>query len=174
MADTASYLFSLLDGKLHNRSDFSCGEPSLDDYLKRRASQDVKKQAAVVHVLSTTDDSSAILGYYTLTASSILSNDVPKALQKRLPRYDHVGVTLMGRLAIDETCKGQGLGGILLMDALNRALRASAEVASFAVVVDALHEQAKAFYLHYGFSSFEEHPLKLFMPMKTIEKEFKL
>lgn len=171
MAAVERYSFTLLDGKRHDRQAFSCGEPSLDNYLQKRASQDVKKRAAAVHVLSAKYSPSIILGYYTLTASSITSNDIPQALQKKLPRYDQVGVTLLGRLAVDETCKGQGLGSLLLMDALHRALRASVQVSSFAVVVDALHEEAKAFYLHYGFIPFEAHPLKLFTPMKTIENE---
>ena len=173
MSDTNPYLFTLLDTKIHNREAFSCSESSLDDYLKKRASQDIKKQAAVVHVMTRQDDLETILGYYTLTSSSISPSVIPEAVRKKLPRYDQVGITLMGRLAIDTSFQGQGIGSTLLMDALYRSLEASKNIASFAVVVDALHEQAKNFYLHYGFTPFEEYPLKLFLPMKTIANELK-
>ena len=171
MSGNSQYLFTLLDTKLHNRDAFSCSESSLDDYLKKRASQDVKKQAAIVHVMTTEDDPATILGYYTLTASSISSDLIPEPIRKTLPRYNQVGITLMGRLAIDTSFQGQGIGSKLLMDALYRSLQVSREIASFALVVDALHEQAKNFYLHYGFIPFDEYPLKLFLPMKTIARE---
>lgn len=171
MAKTTHHLFTLLDGKIHDRAAFSCGKPSLDDYLKKRASQDVKKRAAVVHVMTTADDPATILGYYTLNATSIFSNDIPEAIRKSLPRYDQVSATLMGRLALDEKFIGQGLGSILMMNALHRALEASRNIASFAVVVDALDNDAKAFYLHYGFIPFEAYPMKLFLPMTTIEQQ---
>ncbi len=170
MTEKTNYVFSLLDKKLHKRADFSCDEESLDDYLKKRASQDVKKQVSAVHVMTTTDDLETILGYYTLSASSIYSDNIPRNIKKSLPRYDQVGTTLMGRLAVDSRFKGQGLGGTLLMDAFHRALLHSRQIGSIALVVDALHEQAKAFYLHYGFISLQGYSRKLFIPMNTIEK----
>jgi GNAT superfamily N-acetyltransferase len=169
MADTSRYDFVLLDGQTHDRASFSCGKASLDAYLKRRASQDVKKRAAVVHVMTTKDDPATILGYYSLSASSVYSNDIPETIRKSLPRYDQVGVTLMGRLAIDQRFRGQGLGSILMMDALHRAVEASQSIASFAVLVDALDDEAKAFYLHYGLIPFDTYPMRLFLPMKTIK-----
>ncbi len=170
MAGNTNYVFSLLDKKLHRRQDFFCGEQSLDDYLKKRASQDVKKQVSAVHVMATHDDLGMILGYYTLSASAIYSDDIPESIRRSLPRYNQVGVTLMGRLAVDSRFKGQGLGGVLLMNACHRTLQHSRQIGSIALVVDALHEQAKAFYLHYGFMSLEGYERKLFIPMKTIEQ----
>jgi predicted GNAT family N-acyltransferase len=99
--------------------------------------------------------------------------ELPKELIKKLPRYPEVPATLLGRLAIDITCRGQGLGEYLLSDALYRSLASSKEVASFAVIVDAIDERARDFYLHFNFIPFPESHNRLFLPMKTIEQAYR-
>ena len=109
-----------------------------------------------------------VLGYYTLSASVVGVDELPQALAKKLPRYPQLPVTLLGRLAVDSSLKGRGLGQFLLMDALQRSLHAAAEIAAMAVVVDAKDEAAAAFYGHFGFAPLQQQPRRLFLPVKTI------
>lgn len=158
-------------GKQHDRSAFSCGVEPLDRYLREQARQDARKRAAAPFVLCE-GKSNAVLGYYTLSALSVDVGAWPEDVAKKLPRYPHVPVTLLGRLAVDARLRGKGAGEHLLMDALRRALQASREVASVAVVVDAKDDGAVSFYRRYGFISFADHANKLFLPMAVIERLF--
>ena len=158
-------------GKQHDRSTFACGVEPLDRYLREQAGQDARRRVAAPFVLCE-DRSNAILGYYTLSALSIDVGAWPEEVAKRLPRYPVVPATLLGRLATDERLRGQGAGEHLLMDALRRALEASREVASVAVVVDAKDGGAVSFYARYGFISFADQPHRLFIPMALIELMF--
>ena len=158
-------------GKKHDRVVFSCGNDALDTYLKKRASQDAKKKIATVFVM-TERQVRAVIGYYTLSATSILLADLPDETAKKLPRYPHVPATLLGRLAIDSRCQGMGYANILIIDALRRALLTTTEIASYAVVVDAINERARSFYEHYEFCAFPDRKLRLFLPMKTIADMF--
>ena len=152
----------------HRRASFSCGIDPLDDYLGRRAGQDLKKRVAAVFVL--TEDGKAIAGYYTLSQFSVKLGDLPAGTVRRLPRYPQVPATLMGRPAVDRRYQGKGVGELLLMDALRRCLAASREIASAAVVVDAKDSRSSAFYRKYGFLDLPAIPNRLFLPMKTIEQ----
>src|ERR1039458_9807038 len=121
-------------GANHDRVAFSCGVPELDTYLQRQASQDMKRKLAAVFVL--TVDSASVAGFYTLSAHSILAADLPEDQAKKLPHFP-LPVTLLGRMAVAQSLRGQGLGEFLLLHALDRALRGSRQIASYAVVVDA-------------------------------------
>ncbi len=112
------------------------------------------------------DRNPRIAGYYTLASTSVLLADLPPGIGKKLPRYPLVPAVRMGRLAVDETFKGQGLGGALLADALERV--AQAEIAAFALVVDAKDETAASFYRHHGFVALPDSPLTLFLPLATV------
>ncbi len=118
----------------------------LDRYLKQQASQDAKKRAAVPYVLVSEDE--RIAGYYTLSSDNIRVDDLPPELVKqlKLPRYPAIGATLIGRLARDVSFRGQGIGEVLLIDALKVALAMSRKIASAAVVVDAKDDNAHRFY----------------------------
>ena len=152
----------------HDRADFCCGVTELDTYLQQRAGQDLKRKLAAVFVLTT--DSKTIAGFYTLSAHSIAAADLPPELTKSLPRFP-LPVTLLGRMAIAEGLQGAGLGEYLLLDALNRALNGSRQVASWALVVDA-KAGARSFYLKHDFIPLPASPDRLFLPMKTIEALF--
>ncbi|MEZ2237088.1 GNAT family N-acetyltransferase [Microcoleus sp.] len=91
-------------------------------------------------------------------------------LQKKLPRYPLLPATLLGRLAVDRTYQGQHLGELILIDALTKALLATAQVASLAVIAEALDEPAANFYQKYGFQKFKQNPMKLYLPMKSVEE----
>jgi predicted GNAT family N-acyltransferase len=158
-------------GRLHDRAAFSCGSEPLDNYLKRQASQDVAKRAAVCFVL--TPDGKTVGGYYTLSQYSVDLVKLPEEIAKRLPKYPEVPATLLGRLAISERFRGQKLGEFLLLDALYRCLQQSKQVASAAVVVDAKDEPAKRFYEHFEFLALPDIPNRLFLPINTIEDLFR-
>ena len=157
-------------GPAHDRAAFSCGIEALDNYLRKQAGQDVKKRVAVAFVL--TPDGKTVAGYYTLSQYSVELDAIPDALAAKLRKYPFVPATLIGRLAVSNECRGQGLGELLLMDALNRCLSGSKQVASPAVIVDAKDDRAGAFYKKYGFIELPMIPKQLFLPMASIEKLF--
>lgn len=151
----------------HNRADFSCGNLSLDRYLKEQAGQDLRRACATAFVLVPKRGDTSILGYYTLSSYGIDVGDLPADVAKKLPRYPLIPATLLGRLAVDRRYQGQGIGELLLLDALHRALVQSAEIAAAAVVVDAIDAGAVKFYQHFGFVAFPTIAGRLFLSMKT-------
>ncbi|MBE9241211.1 GNAT family N-acetyltransferase [Synechocystis salina] len=152
----------------HLRSSFCCGEAALDNYIQRQASQDLKKRMAAVFVLIDSPNVE-VLGYYTLSAYTVIVTALQENLGKRLPRYPQLPATLLGRLAVDSAHKGQGLGELLLVDALKKTLETSREIASLAVIVEALNQPARSFYLKYGFIPFQQEPMKLYLPLQSVE-----
>lgn len=157
----------LLDSKKHSRSVFSCGNDSLDNYIRTQASQDIKKKVATVFVLIDSPNVD-IIAYYTLSSYTINITNLDNAFAKGIPRYPLLPATLLGRLAVDSTYQGQGIGELILIDALKRVLDATTQIASLAVVVEAINENAIRFYQKYGFRQFKEYPLKLYLPIKSI------
>ena len=152
----------------HDRAAFSCGEPALDSYLRRQASQDVRRRVAQIFV-ALGDAPGQIAGYYSLSAASFEKEELPTEPAKRLPHYP-VPAAVLGRLAVDLTWRGRGLGEALLIDAARRVLRASAALAVYAIVVDAKNDRARTFYERYGFRAFASLPNRLFLPLQTFEK----
>jgi len=148
----------------HDRTAFNCGSEPLDRYLRQQVSQDVRRRVAACFVALA--DGERIAGYYTLASASVLLADLPVNTGKKLPRYPTVPAIRMGRLAVDQAFKGQGLGGALLADALDRAARS--EIAAHALMVDAKGEAAAAFYRHHGFTALPDSPLTLFLPLATV------
>ena len=148
----------------HDRTTFNSGSKPLDRYLQEQVTQDVRRRVAACFVALA--DGQRIVGYYTLASASLLLADLPASTGKKLPRYPTVPAVRMGRLAVDQTLKGQGLGGALLADALNRAARS--EIAAYALMVDAKDEAAAAFYRHHGFIALPDLPLTLFLPLATV------
>lgn len=158
-------------GASHDRSTFSSGVLELDQYLQHQAGQDMRRAAAAAFVML--DSQNLIVGYHTLSAYSVQPNEFPEAIARKLPRYSALPATLLGRLAISRTDQGKSLGRFLLMDALYRSWKSTSEVGSVAVVVDALDDNARAFYLHHDFMAFRDGPNRLFRAMATIEKAFR-
>lgn len=157
--------------KAHDRKSFDCANEDLNRYLRQQARQDAEKHVAAPFML-TQPGSPAVLGFYTLSASIILVDELPPDLMKRLPRYGQLPVTLLGRLAVDRSVGGQGVGEFLLVDALRRSLEAAQQIAAMAVIVDAKDERAESFYRHFGFVPFQQTPLRLFLPMAQIAQLF--
>ena len=153
------------------RATFACGEEALDRYLREHARRQMDQRIAAVWVLH---DSAAnrIAGYYTLSAIAVERGELPREFTHRIAQYEVYPATLIGRLAVDQDYQRKRVGGRLLLDALARALAASREVASVAVVTDAKSQEAQRFYKHHGFQVLptEQHERRLFLPMKTIER----
>lgn len=154
-------------GPNHDRETFACGVESLDRYLKTQASQDVRRKANAVFVMTAIDAPAAIIGYFTLCATSLEQGDVPEAARKHTPRYPLVSATLLGRLAVDRTSHGKGLGAILLASALRKALVSADTVGSSMVVVDAIDDRAIAFYEAHGFVRLGQSP-RLAIAMRSL------
>jgi predicted GNAT family N-acyltransferase len=150
----------------HDRAAFSCGVEVLDTYFQRQAKQDLERRTAAVFVLAA--DGTTVAGYYTLSSLTLSGAELPEKLAKKLPTRNPIGVTLLGRMAVSQSRKGQRLGELLLIHALQRAWQASQQVASWAVVVDA-KESAREFYLKYDFIPLPSQPNRLFIPMRTID-----
>jgi GNAT superfamily N-acetyltransferase len=156
-------------GSHHDRVGFTCGVESLDRYFRTQASQDVRRRANGVFVLIDPREPNKVLGFYTLCATSLTQGDVPVAARRHIPRYPLVSATLLGRLAVAAEHQGQGMGGLLLADAVQGVYVSASSVGSSMLVVDAISEQAAAFYEAHGFVRLPES-LRLVLPMRAIEK----
>jgi predicted GNAT family N-acyltransferase len=160
-------------GKQHDRAAFTCGKhAALDDYIKTKATQDDRRDAAKAYV-ALAHETDLVVGYYTLSSTGIDLSAIPEAEVAKFARYPIVGSTLIGRLARDVTEKGKGLGEFLLMDALYRSLELSRQIASAAVVVEAKDHDAMTFYQRYGFTQLLLNERQLFLPMRTVDGLFK-
>ena len=158
---------ALLD-QCHDRAGFSSGNDALDRYFREQAGQDQKRRLSAIFVLYDAGND-IVAGYYTLSACEIEPRALPNEIAKRLPRRP-LPATLVGRLATDLRYRGQALGGMLLVNALTRAVNASRGIGAMAVIVDAKDDPARGFYEHYGFRRFVDDPYRLFLPMADAER----
>lgn len=147
----------------HALDGFECGEPSLDDWLRRRALKNQASDASRCFVIC---DCRAVIGYYSLSAGGISHAAAPKAMRRNMP--DPLPVLLLGRLAIDRRYHNQGLGRALLRDAMLRAIHIGSDAGVSAIMVHALSEQAKRFYLSRGFVESPLQPMTLVMTLATV------
>jgi len=169
LTDQPRYIVKPLGNE--DRVAFNCGDSDLDGYFHQRASRDVREKLSAVFILVTQDAPETILGYYTLSAQHVDASAMPEEMRKKAGRYQRLGVTLLGRLAIAKNQQGKKLGALLLVDALRRALEGTRHVMSFAVIVDAKGEHVVNFYRKFGFVPLSA--TRLLLPMKTIERNFR-
>jgi GNAT superfamily N-acetyltransferase len=164
-----SYLTIALDSS-HDKKDFVCGKELLDNYLHTQAKQDVKRKLSACFVLS---EGKVVKGYYTLSSTTIQRELLPQEIIKKLPpSYKDLPATLLGRLAVDSRYHGQGLGELLLIDALKRSYDTSVtSIGSMAIVVDPIDEDAVKFYKKYGFILLPDSG-KMFISMDTVADLF--
>ena len=160
------FRIALLDTE-RDRTGFHCGAEALDSYFRERVTQDIRRR--ITTCLVALDSKDHIAGFYTLAATSIVLGDLPLELTKKLPRYPTIPAVRMGRLAVDQGARGQGLGAALLADALERS--AASQIASYALVVDAKDDGAVRFYTHFGFMTLANQPRTLFLPLATIRNK---
>src|ERR1700722_16197804 len=152
----------------HERSAFDCGKPALNDWLSQRASQWDKKDLARTYVL-VPQGKETVVGYYCLSNHHVRFDAVPADQSKGIPTID-VPVVLVGRLAVSQSNQHQGLGGVLLVDALHRISTLANSVGVRAVEVHAIDEDARKFYVKYGFVSLVDNPNHLWLPMSVVRK----
>ena len=167
---TNEYATVLLNSNYHKQK-FQSGSPQLDNYLHYQAGQDVKRKLTAVFILP--GEEYTIKGYYTLSNDALQRSGIPENLLKKLPpAYANLPVTLLGRLAVDKSRQGGGIGSLLLIDALKRSYHtAVSSIGSMAVVVDPIDDKARSFYLKYGFIDLLDSG-RMFIPMGTIAQLF--
>ena len=156
------------DAKKHQRKNFCSGNSQLDEYLKKRLSQGVKKGLVKAYVL--TDEVGEVVGYYTLSSASVSWSDMPESVAKKLPKYP-IPAVLIGRMAVDEKARDQGyrVGSKLLIHALKQALIAADTIGILCVIVDAKPE-AVGFYTRFGFQKMKQaDECRLYLPIQTIK-----
>jgi GNAT superfamily N-acetyltransferase len=152
----------------HDRSPFDCGEASLNDWLKLRAGQYERKDLARIYV-AVRAGNSLVVGYYAIATHQVAYEVLTADQAKGLPRMD-VPVVLLGRLAVDRSVHGQGLGSLLLVDALRRTESLADEIGIRAVEVDAIDDAASAFYIRFGFTPLADDPRHLYLPIQAIRR----
>jgi GNAT superfamily N-acetyltransferase len=150
-------------------SGFASGNNELDSWLHRHAlaAQHMDSARTFLLVDGALGAASRILGYFSLTMGSVLRAEAPAKLVRGLPAYP-VGMVLLARLAVDRAEQGQGLGALLLAEALRKAVAAGEAAAARLVVADAIDDAAAKFYAHHGFMPAPSHPLRLYRRMKDI------
>ena len=152
----------------HDRTSFDCGEPALNEYLRRYARQSHDQGAAKTFLAISKSDGKTILGYYSLCPASLEYSRAPEIIRKGLGRHD-LPVFRLARLAVDLSVQGHGLGGQLLLSSGRRCLLAATEVGGIALLIDAKSDRAAAWYMSYGAVALTDAPLSLLLPLATIQ-----
>jgi GNAT superfamily N-acetyltransferase len=148
----------------HNRAAFDCGEAVLNLYLQRYARQNHDSGGAKCFVAVPAGRPAQVIGFYTLSPASIEYSRAPALVKKGLARYD-VPVFRLGRLAVDKTVQGRGLGGALLLRAADRCIRVAGEVGGVALLIDAKNDRVAQWYADYGAAALLDAPLSLVLPL---------
>jgi GNAT superfamily N-acetyltransferase len=154
--------------KEHDRAGFHCNVDTLDHYIHKQAGQDTKRGISRIFVVEQPGNSKDILGYYSLSTLSVKLSDLPENLAKKLPRHP-IPAALIGRLAVSKQAQGNGIGKMLLIDAIHRTLSVSDQIAIYAMIVDAVDDNARAFYEQYGFTCIKGSSTRLFLPLKSFK-----
>lgn len=147
----------------HQLLRFNCGETSLDEWLKRRALLNQNNGASRTFVV--VDENQLVMGYYALAAGAVHHQDATRSIRQNMP--DPIPVMVLARLAVDIQAQGMQLGAGLLRDAVDRCLSVAKNTGVRALLVHALHERAKQFYLYFGFQASPVHPLTLMLRLKA-------
>jgi ribosomal protein S18 acetylase RimI-like enzyme len=159
-----AFVIQELDSKRHDRGGFDCGVESLNRYLKSLAVQHRTKGIATTFIAVDSDQPAKILGYYSLSAATLLFEQLTDADRKGLPTYPIPAVRI-GRLATAMAARGRRLGELLLQNALKRVLQSRSTLGVYAVVVEAKDTSAQAFYLKYGYRLCDVHARQLYLPL---------
>ena len=156
-------------GAHHDVTGFASGKEGLDSWLHRHAlaAQQMDSARTFLLVHGGEGAKNRVVGYFSLTMGSVLRAEAPPKLVRGLPAYP-VGMVLLARLAVDRNEQGQGLGALLLAEALRKTVAAGEAAAARLVVVDAIDDEAAKFYVHHGFIAAPGHPLRLYRRMKDI------
>lgn len=150
-----------------NRNDFDCGIAELNEYLQKYARQNHRKGIATTFIAIPETGNRNVAGYYSISMSELKLESLPENYRRKLPRYPIPAIKI-GKLAVDKSMQGKGLGKQLLMECFRKAISLSSEIGIFCVIVDAVNQKAKGFYLKYGFIPLQDNSLSLFLPIKTL------
>jgi GNAT superfamily N-acetyltransferase len=157
-------------GRQHELSDFDCGEPALNDWLRRHARASHAGGGARVYVTTPTSHPRMVIGYYALVAAQVEPPDATERITHGQPSHRPVPVVLLARLAVDRAHQRRRLGSSLLRDAMLRVLQAADAIGIRALVVHAKHERARTWYEQYGFESSPTDPLHLILLLKDLRR----
>lgn len=153
----------------HDRKEFDCGVPALNDFLRKTARQHREKGLSNTFVLLEEDSPHIILGFFTLSFLEVDATAIPAVSSRKLPKSSPLPAAKLARLAVDRRCQGKGYGAVLLADAIKRIAKTSSESGGIVgFFVDAKDEQARRFYLRFGFIPLQDASLSLFLPLKTL------
>ena len=150
----------------HDRQGFRCGERDLDDYLKRTARQHNDKGLSRTFVLADSDEPAKILGFFTLASCEVVATELPPKFARKYPA--RAPAAKLARLAVASDRQRQGLGGLMMVDAMQRTLAVAENIGIIGFFVDAKNQGAREYYTQYGFVALPDHPLALFLPLATL------
>jgi len=148
----------------HALETFDCGEPSLNDWLKRRALQNQASGASRTFVSCEKDQ---VVAYYALASSAVAASAAPGRFRRNMP--DPIPVVVLARLAITQAHQGQGLGRALFQDAGRRVVHAADAIGIRGLLVHALSDEAKAFYLQLGLDVSPLEPMTLMLTIADLK-----
>ncbi len=154
-------------GRQRDRKHFDCSAPDLNEYLSRYARQNHESGGAKTFVAVSPAEPARVLGFYSISPGSIEFARVPANLTRKLGRYD-VPVFRLGRLAVDRSMQGQGLGGDLLLASGERALAVASQVGGVALAIDAKDDKAARWYERFGALPLLDDPLKLILLLSVV------
>ena len=166
MPATSQFKIEVLNPAIHRRDEFLCESPELTEFFRARARKEAKSRTSACFVIVPVADPGQVAGFYTLSATTIELENLPPGFIRKLPRYPRQPATLLGRLARALEFKGQGIGDLLMVDALKRACENSSIIGSVAIVVDPKDEPATKYYGKFGFQLLDQQ--KMFLTIKTI------
>ena len=146
----------------HRLDGFDSGVATLDDWLRRRARANQKSGASRTYVVT---DGVRVVAYYALASGALAARDAPGAIRRNMP--DPIPMAVLGRLAVDRSFQGQGLGAAILQDAVLRCGQAAAIMGIRGVLVHAISESARGFYEGHGFLTSPSHPMTLILSLKV-------
>lgn len=152
----------------HDRESFDCGNAELNNYLRQIAGQHIRKSLARVYVACEEKDPTRIVAYYSLNICEIRSEELPEPFRKKFP--SRIPTVRLGRLAVARANQRQGVGELMLVDAMRNVVQVDAVVGAVAMLVDAKDEEAKRFYLKYRFLELSDRPLNLFLPIASVKE----
>lgn len=153
----------------HDRKSFDCGVQALNEFLRKTARQHREKGLSNTFVLLDEDSPDKILGYFTLAFLEVSTHSLPEQYSRKLPKSSRLPAAKLARVAVEKSCQGRGYGALILAEAIKRVISAVSESGGITgFFVDAKDDQAKCFYLRFGFIPLQDDPLKLFLPLKTL------
>jgi ribosomal protein S18 acetylase RimI-like enzyme len=173
MVSEQRFIVERLD-ETHDRASFTSGSAALDRYFRQQAGQEQRRGVTSVFVMRDRQQDNAIAGFYTLSATAIVTTTLPPEVSKKLPRYPTLPAILLGRLARDERWRGQGIGEGLLSSAFRRSIAIGEQLGAIFVVVEAKDTAARIFYEGFRFQSFLDEKNKLFLVLENVRREFGL